>query len=80
MVAIYICWLLPETVIKRLAARLLRLLYRVELRGIEHYAAAGERAVVVANHVSFLDAVLLAAFLPGRPIFAVNTSSRGAGG
>jgi acyl-[acyl-carrier-protein]-phospholipid O-acyltransferase/long-chain-fatty-acid--[acyl-carrier-protein] ligase len=35
--------------------------------------AVGTPAVVVVNHVSFLDGLLLAAFLPGKPTFAVHT-------
>ncbi len=73
LVAIYICKLLPDLVVKGLVASLLRLAYRVELRGQENYRAAGPRTVIVANHVSFLDAILLAAFLPGRPTFAINS-------
>ena len=73
LAALYSFRLLPETAVKELCAGFLRLLYRVELRGIENYAAAGERVVIVANHVSFLDAVLIAFFLPGRPTFAINS-------
>jgi acyl-[acyl-carrier-protein]-phospholipid O-acyltransferase/long-chain-fatty-acid--[acyl-carrier-protein] ligase len=51
----------------------LRLLYAVRVTGLEHYAAAGPRVLIVANHTSFLDAVLLAAFLPDRLTFAINT-------
>ncbi|MEI6557324.1 MAG: AMP-binding protein [Rhodospirillaceae bacterium] len=58
--------------VKMVLAALLRLIYRVEVRGLEHYHAAGERAVVVANHLSLLDAPLLAAFLPGRPSLAIT--------
>jgi acyl-[acyl-carrier-protein]-phospholipid O-acyltransferase/long-chain-fatty-acid--[acyl-carrier-protein] ligase len=65
--------LLPEAMIKQLFVLLLRLLYRVELRGIENYARAGERMLIVANHVSFLDAVLIASFLPGRLTFTVDS-------
>lgn len=51
----------------------LRLCYRVEVNGLEHFRAAGKRVLVVANHTSFLDAVLLAAFLPDDLTFAINT-------
>jgi acyl-[acyl-carrier-protein]-phospholipid O-acyltransferase/long-chain-fatty-acid--[acyl-carrier-protein] ligase len=72
-VALVSCWLLPETVIKDLTRATLRLLYRVEVKGEENMPQPGERAVVVVNHVSFLDGLLLAAFLPGKPTFAVHT-------
>jgi len=76
-VALVSCWLLPETVIKSLVRGLLRLLYRVEVAGGENMPRPGERAVVVVNHVSFLDALLLAAFLPGKPTFAIHTGMAG---
>jgi acyl-[acyl-carrier-protein]-phospholipid O-acyltransferase/long-chain-fatty-acid--[acyl-carrier-protein] ligase len=34
----------------------------------------GQKAVVVVNHLSFLDGVLLGAFLPGKATFAVHTA------
>jgi acyl-[acyl-carrier-protein]-phospholipid O-acyltransferase/long-chain-fatty-acid--[acyl-carrier-protein] ligase len=52
---------------------LLTRLYRVEVKGIENYHQAGGRVLIVANHTSYLDAVLLAAFLPERLTFAINT-------
>lgn len=72
-VALVSCWLLPETVIKSAVRATLRLLYRVDLAGAKNMPRPGERAVVVVNHVSFLDGLLLAAFLPGKPTFAVHT-------
>ena len=52
---------------------ILRLAYRVELRGHEHLLDLGDRVLIVVNHVSFLDAALLMAFLDEAPVFAVNT-------
>lgn len=72
-VTIYICRLLPDYLFKTLLQVLFKFFYAVEVRGLENFDKAGERAVVVGNHVSFLDAPLLAAFLPGRPMFAVNS-------
>ena len=51
----------------------LRLLYRVEVHGREHLKNFSERTVVVANHTSFLDALLFYAFLPVPATFAINT-------
>jgi len=72
-VAILSIWLLPDTLFKAVVRLALKLLYRVEVAGLEHMPEPGERAVVVVNHLSFLDGVLLGAFLPGKPTFAVNT-------
>jgi len=60
-------------VLQRLARGLFQRLFRVELRGWEHYPHDEQRLLIVANHTSYLDGALLAAFLPDVPIFVINT-------
>ncbi len=72
--AIVVLRLVPGEILKSLLAGFLRLAYRVEISGVENYDKAGERVVIVANHLSFMDGVLLAAFLPGRPACAIDTA------
>jgi acyl-[acyl-carrier-protein]-phospholipid O-acyltransferase / long-chain-fatty-acid--[acyl-carrier-protein] ligase len=76
--AVVVMRLVPGVILKTALAALFRLLYRVELHGLENYRKAGARTVIVANHLSFLDGVLLAAFLPGRPAFAIATDQAAA--
>jgi acyl-[acyl-carrier-protein]-phospholipid O-acyltransferase / long-chain-fatty-acid--[acyl-carrier-protein] ligase len=52
---------------------LLILLYRVEITGLDNYAKAGKRVLIVANHTSYLDPLLLGVFLPDDITFAINT-------
>ena len=52
---------------------ILRFLFRVEVRGMENYRAAGPRAVIMPNHVSLLDPALAALFIPDEPVFAINS-------
>ena len=40
---------------------------------MEYYWQAGDRVLIVANHGSLLDGVLLYAWLPETPTFAINT-------
>ncbi len=58
---------------KRFLYRLLKLLFRVEIHGLEHYHQAGGRVLILANHCSFLDPLLLGVFLPDKITFAINT-------
>ena len=59
--------------LKILIRTILKLFYRVEIKGLEHYHAAGKRVLIVANHTSFLDGLLLGSFFPDRISFAINT-------
>lgn len=59
--------------LKMVARAILRRVYKVEVSGLENLEKAGDRVLIVANHTSFIDAVLLAVFLPGDLTFAVNT-------
>ncbi len=60
-------------ILVRILTFLLKLIYKVEVKGLENYHNAGERVLIVANHQSFLDSLLLAVLLPERPMFAINT-------
>lgn len=66
VVAGYIFLLVPEYLLRFVAYILSRFVYRYRVRGDEHIPAEGA-AVLVCNHVSFVDAVLLMAASP-RPI------------
>ena len=65
-VAACIFLIVPEYLLRFLAFVLTRLVYRLRVSGEEHIPTEGA-AVLVCNHVSFVDAVLLMAASP-RPI------------
>jgi hypothetical protein len=58
VVAIYIYTLVPEFLMRFLAWLLVHAVYRVEKSGLEHVPEVGP-AVIVCNHVSFADAVII---------------------
>ena len=66
VVAFYIFMLVPEYFLRFISWVLSNFIYRFRIRGDAHIPTAGA-AVLVCNHVSFIDAVLLMAASP-RPI------------
>lgn len=66
VVAAYIFLLVPEYLLRFIALIASRLVYRFRIEGDEHIPATGA-AVLVCNHVSFVDPILLMAASP-RPI------------
>lgn len=53
---------------------LFRLLFRVEVRNQSGLREFPGRLLIIANHQSFLDGVLLGAFLPMDPMWVVHTT------
>lgn len=73
LTTIYISRILPDNIIKSIFQAFFRLLYRVEIEGMENFLKAGDRVLIVANHASFIDPPLLGAFLPKPLVFAIDT-------
>jgi 1-acyl-sn-glycerol-3-phosphate acyltransferase len=77
IVALYIYSLVPEFLMRFLAWLLIHSVYRVDKQGLERVPAEGP-CVIVCNHVSYVDAVVIAAcvrrpvrFVMDHRIFAV---------
>ncbi|WP_231374729.1 MULTISPECIES: MFS transporter [unclassified Polaromonas] len=67
LVAFYIFMLVPEYLLRFLAFMVSRCIYRFKISGDENLPARGA-AVLVCNHVSFIDPVLLMA-ASSRPVY-----------
>lgn len=73
LVAVYVSKLLPKAFVKSIFRTILKVLFKVEVSGLENYRKVEGNVVIVANHTSFLDAALIACFLPDNFSFAVNS-------
>lgn len=57
--------------IKIFLYHLVRILFRIKVVG--EFRQTDEKTVIIANHQSFLDGLILGLFLPVKPVFVVNT-------
>ena len=73
-VALWIVRLLPRTVFRAGFQLYFRTFHKTTVEGLENLAEAGDRSILVINHLSFLDGCLVAAFLPGDLVFAIDTA------
>ena len=73
VVALWIVRLLPRSVFRTLLRGYFRLFHETRVSGLANLAQPGERSILVINHQSFLDGCLVAAFVPGDLVFAIDT-------
>lgn len=71
--AIYIFRKLPGNFAADFLNLIFRLFFRLEVRGQENVAKAGEHCVIALNHVSFLDAPVILSILERKPVFAIDS-------
>src|SRR5690606_26481955 len=67
LVATYIVTIVPEFLMRFLAWLLVRTLYRLRIQGVEEHVPDEGPGLLVCNHVSYMDALVLAASTP-RPV------------
>lgn len=67
LVAMWIFTVVPEFLMRFLSWVLVRTLYRLRARGIEEHVPDEGPALLVCNHVSYMDALILAGSIP-RPV------------
>jgi 1-acyl-sn-glycerol-3-phosphate acyltransferase len=67
LVAVWIFTIVPEFLMRFLSWLLVRTLYRLRVRGVEANVPDEGPALIVCNHVSYMDALILAASIP-RPV------------
>ncbi len=67
LIALWIFSIVPEFLMRFLSWVLVRTMYRLKLHGIERHVPDEGPALIVCNHVSYMDALILAASIP-RPV------------
>jgi 1-acyl-sn-glycerol-3-phosphate acyltransferase len=67
----YVFWLMPEYIIRLVMLVVTRVIYRLKVRGGDHIPTDGA-AIVVANHVSFVDAIILGVISPRPMVFLMD--------
>ncbi|MDR2901805.1 MAG: MFS transporter [Lactobacillales bacterium] len=70
--AVYMTRLLPKKSRRTLFKWVLQKLFQVEIHGLENLNKAGRRALIVTNHTSFLDVLLISTFIERPIVFAIN--------
>jgi 1-acyl-sn-glycerol-3-phosphate acyltransferase len=67
VVALWIFTIVPEFAMRFVSWLLVKTLYRLRIRGIEEHVPDEGPALLVCNHVSYMDALILAGAIP-RPV------------
>jgi len=70
--ALYMIRLMPVNSRRELFRKVFRALFDVKINGLENLAIAGPRALIMTNHTSYLDVLLISAFIDKKIVFTVS--------
>ncbi len=65
--------IMPLKLLQAIFRTIFDFFYQVEVKGLENYRKAGKKTVIIANHLSYIDPVLIATYIPENIQFAINS-------
>ena len=71
-VGIYMVRLLPIQTRRRVFRVVFKLLFHARIKGLENLKKAGDKALIITNHTSYLDVLLISTFIDRPIVFAVS--------
>ncbi|GAB1401888.1 hypothetical protein MASR1M68_07990 [Elusimicrobiota bacterium] len=74
-VAVYIALLLPAHLLRTVMKRVLNIFYSVNVKGMENFEKCKGGTLIIANHTSLMDAIILSTTFGEKVSFAINTDS-----
>ncbi len=72
-VLLYACIQLPNAFWKSVLRAILEVFFKVDVKGAQNLKRAGKNVLIVSNHTSLLDGILIASFALDNVTFAINT-------
>lgn len=79
VVTCYMLWAISKTTILNFIVIIikfvLKCLYRVKIINIENLPPKDQKAIIIANHISLLDAVIIRAFISNHFIYPIDTDT-----
>jgi acyl-[acyl-carrier-protein]-phospholipid O-acyltransferase/long-chain-fatty-acid--[acyl-carrier-protein] ligase len=64
---------LPTGILRDVLWMIFRVVYRIEVTGMDHLTEGGPRSIIALNHVSWLDAAVALALMDRPPVFAIDS-------
>ncbi|PWU04363.1 MAG: acyl-[ACP]--phospholipid O-acyltransferase, partial [Verrucomicrobia bacterium] len=78
-VTLYLFWAISKNTLLNIVSIFIKcifkILYRVKINNLENLPPKGERAMIIANHVSLLDAALIRLFISDHFTYPIDTDT-----
>lgn len=71
-VAVYISLLLPAHLLRTIMKRVLNIFYSVNVKGMENFEKCKGGTLIISNHTSLIDAIILSTTFGEKVSFAIN--------